>query len=324
MSDCLVCAIDGENVSFAIPADAGGPRLADVRRFKTSEFPTFTDALQSYARSMAITTDGLNFGLAVAGISKGDVITFANCRWYVSVSGLKAFLRQDPFIINDFAATAWSLTCLDEAATTRIGPLPAKRVPEGGRFVVVGTGVGLGIATIAVRRDGSVGAFESEGGHSSFSPQTLTEDALLAGLRKKFGHVSFERVLSHHGLEHIYAWLAEQEGKSRPATAAHAILANAARRHDPLALDAAALFADVLGSFVGNAVLSASAWDGVFLTGEMVGTLLPVLEQSNFRNRMNGKGRMARALEKVPVSFIRDKDACLSGTAVALRKRRPN
>ena len=97
-----------------------------VRRFKTGDFPTFTDALQSYTRELQLSTAGLPLGLAVAGVTGGDVVTLANCRWYISVSGLKSFLANPPVLINDFSAIAWSLAGVDVSRLKRIGMMLAE------------------------------------------------------------------------------------------------------------------------------------------------------------------------------------------------------
>ena len=57
----------------------------------------------------------------------------------------------------------------------------------------------------------------SEGGHADFAPQDDLEDALLVWLRAKFGHVSYERVLSGPGLVNIYHFLREYRGVPEPA-----------------------------------------------------------------------------------------------------------
>ena len=113
MTARMVCLIDGDNVAFAMVGDAGELKPNSVRQFRTSDFPTFTDALQNYTRANQIETGALPLGLAVAGVARGDIISLANCRWYISVSGIRAFLGHAPLILNDFAATAWSLAALD-------------------------------------------------------------------------------------------------------------------------------------------------------------------------------------------------------------------
>lgn len=318
----LVGAIDGDNVAFALCEGEGTRRLGEVRRFATSAFPTFTDALQSYTRSVSLPSEGVGFCLAVAGVSRGDVISLPNCRWFISVSGLRAFLRTDPLIINDFAATAWAVPGAGADQLVRVGAVPVKPVRPGGTYVIVGTGSGLGMAILSVWEDGRVTVLESEGGHASFAPQNAQEDALLAALRRRFGHVSTERLLSRHGLENIYAVLAEEEGRrlSEPPAAAR-VIASALSRADPLAVRAGRLYAGILGSFTGDAVLSCGAWDGVILVEPMLGDMLPILASGPFRTQFAAKGRMGRALERVPTAWLRNDTASLSGAAAALDAR---
>ncbi|WP_162806663.1 glucokinase [Sphingosinicella terrae] len=316
----LVCAIDGENVSFGLISDGDGRRLDAVRQFKTSEFPTFTDALQAYTRENRLSSAGLPLGLAVAGVTGGDVISLANCRWYISVSGLRAFLARDPLLINDFEAIAWSLAHVDTSRLTRIGVLPPKAPAPGRRFLVVGTGPGLGMATLSIGDDGAVTVIPGEGGHSSFAPQNAREDALLAKLRGRHGHVSFERLLASFGLQFIYANLMESKGRAGEPPAAETIIA-AAVRGDALAAEAVEQFNAVLGSFVGNMVLCTGAFDGVFLVSPMLRGLVPLLDRGGFRSALTAKGRMKKALELVPVSFAADDNARLHGVAAAMRAR---
>ncbi|MDB5690939.1 MAG: glucokinase [Alphaproteobacteria bacterium] len=318
MTTPVVCVIDGDNVAFAIVREGAELRLDSVRQFKTTEFPTFTDALQTYTRASQIETGDLPLGLAVAGVARGDVISLANCRWYISVSGLRSYLGHDPLILNDFAATAWSLASLDPRKLKPLGLLPPRALAPGRIFLVIGTGSGLGMAMLVIRADGSAVVLESEGGHSSFAPQSERDDRLLASLRKKLGgHVSCERLISNQGLQNIHSWLIEQGGRFGSTPPADQIV-SAALRGDPMAKEAADIFAGALGSFAGSAVLTAGAWDGVFLVGTMLRQMLPLLEGAAFRNGFAAKGRMRKALEKVPISFADSDNAGLAGAATAL------
>jgi glucokinase len=320
MTAQMVGVIDGENVAFAMVAAEPKVRLESMQQFKASEFPTFTDALQSYTRTHRVPTLDLPLGLAVAGVSRGDIISFANCRWYISVTGLRSFLGREPLIINDFAATAWSLASVEAAQLRPIGPVPPRGVGAGRVFLVIGTGPGLGVATLVIRPDGAPVVLESEGGHASFSPQNAREDALLALLRRRLGHVSFERLVSNQGLQNIYGFLQEQTGRPSLPPAADHIIASAARG-EALARDSAEIFASALGNFAGNAVLAAGAWDGVLLVGGVLRQMLPMLDAPAFRNAFLGKGRMRKALESVPTSFANVETASLAGAAAALRAR---
>ena len=98
MQPNLVGAIDGENVSFALVKE-GDARLQAVREYKTDQFPTFTDALQSYTRENQLSTAGLPIGLAVAGVTRGDKIEIRPMA-YVT-------LTIDHRVIDAFQTNAW-------------------------------------------------------------------------------------------------------------------------------------------------------------------------------------------------------------------------
>jgi glucokinase len=316
----LVGAIDGETVAFAT-VEGDGARLDGLREYKTEQFPTFTDALQGYTRENRLSTAGLPLGLAVAGVTGGDTISLPNCRWYISVSGLKSFLAHEPLVINDFESIAWSLAQIAPTRLKAVGPVPPRPVTPGKTYLVVGTGPGLGMAVLAIGADGGARVFAGEGGHSSFSPQNADEDALLAALRAKLGHVSFERLLANIGLQNIYAFIGERQGRgSGDAPPAEAIVA-AATRADAQARAAVDMFTSILGSFVGNIVLSSGTFDGVFLVSPLLGQLLPFLGDGRFRAAFAAKGRMRKALEPVPISYADQPQARLEGVAAALRAR---
>ncbi|HEY1605516.1 MAG TPA: glucokinase [Allosphingosinicella sp.] len=321
MTARMVCVIDGDNVAFAMMGEGAELRPTSVRQFRTSDFPTFTDALQSYTRANQIETGELPLGLAVAGVARGDIISLANCRWYISVSGIRAFLGREPLILNDFAATAWSLAALDPRQMKAVGPVLPRPVAPGRTFIVIGTGPGLGMATLIIGGDGGAVVLESEGGHGSFAPQSEREDKLLAYLRRKCsGHVSYERLVSNAGLQNIYSWLTEEAGRSGSPPAADQIIA-AALRGDAMAKETTEVFAAALGSFAGNGVLTAGAWDGVLLVSPVLRQMLPLLEGTAYRHGFVAKGRMRKALEKVPTSFAESENTSLAGAAAALAAR---
>jgi len=316
----LVAAIDGESVSFGIVEDGRDVRLSSVGLYKASDFPTFTDALQTYTRANRISTARLPLGIAVAGVTRGDTISLPNCRWYISVSGLRAFLAHPPLVLNDFESIAWSLLGLEGARLRTIGPVPPRPVAPGGTFLVVGTGPGLGMAILAIDADGKTRVIAGEGGHASFSPQNGEEDALLVALREKHGHVSFERLLAGFGLQFIHAWVSERPSGDGPGAEE---IAAAAQRGDAAARRAVQIFARILGSFTGNIVLSTGTFDGVFLVSPLIGAVLPALGDPSFRAAFTGKGRMRKALEPVPIAYAQQDHARLHGAAAALRGQQP-
>lgn len=317
----VIAMIDGGSVRFAIAADSDASRLASIWTGKTADYPTFIDALQHFLKLNDLHPKDHEFAIAVAGVARGDVVSVAHCRWYITLSGLRAFLRSEPLVLNELAATAWSLTALGQRQTIAIGPLPPPSIGRGKTLLVLGAGVGLGMATMHMTSEGKIVVLESEGGHCSFAAQDETDEFVLASLRNQHGHVSYERILSEPGLRNVYAVLAAKAGK--PGTAADADLRTIARHSDdPLKADTLKLVVGALGSFLGSMTLAVSAWDGIILTGEFLRDLLPALQRGTFRERLEGKGRMSKLLRAVPVAFLDHRDISLVGAAAALAARK--
>src|SRR5690606_3286529 len=143
-----------------------------------------------------------------------------HCRWYISVSGLKFFFGAEPLVLNEFESIAWSLPGVDASAIKPAGAPPPRPIRPGGRFLVVGAGAGLGVAILSVGADSRIQVAASEGGHISFAPQNRNEDELLAWLRARHGHVSFDRLLTGAGLQGIHDWLVADSGRAAGAAPA--------------------------------------------------------------------------------------------------------
>jgi glucokinase len=317
----LIAMIDGETVGFAVAKKSLTLSLEKVWNGKTADYPTFIDALQHYLKLHDLQPRDYAFAMAIAGVPRGDIISLANCRWFVSVSGLRAFLRSEPLILNDFAATAWSLTALDRSHLVAVGARSPRPIVPGSTFLIVGTGCGLGVATLHIRPSGEVVVLESEGGHGSFAPQNDVDDTIIPYLRRQFGHISYERIVSEPGLQNVYKALAAEADRAGPVPEAATIQAAARQRTDPLAVETMKAFTRALGSFIGSATLTVGAWDGVFLTGEMLHEVLPSLGVGDFRQHMVSKGRLSKLLENVPVAYVNYAETRLLGAAAALIAR---
>ena len=162
--------------------------------------------------------------------------------------------------------------------------------------------------------------FAGEGGHGSFSPQNGDEDALLAMLRARHGHVSFERLLANFGLQNIHAFVGERQGRKGEPPSAET---SSPRRSAPTPSRAppSTCSRRILGSFVGNVVLTTGTFDGVFLVSPMLGQMMSFLGDGRFRNAFLAKGRMRKSLETVPIGYADQYHARLEGVAAALRAR---
>ena len=148
------------------------------------------------------------------------------------------------------------------------------------------------------------------------------EDAIIARLRQKLGHVSAERVVSGSGLENIYWAIAALERQVVPERNAAAITQAAVAGTCAISRAALDTFCALLGEFAGNCALSFDAQGGVFIAGGIAPRLRDYLPQSKFRSRFEAKGRMSRYLEAIPVYLILHEDPAFIGLQW-LAQRRP-
>jgi glucokinase len=120
-------------------------------------------------------------------------------------------------------------------------------------------------------------------------------------MRRRFGHVSAERVLSGPGLVNLYQTLAEIAGvPAEPFTAAQI----ADREGEPLCRAALAMFCAMLGTVAGNLALTFGARGGVYIAGGIVPRLGPGLGETEFRRRFEDKGRFRTYLAAIPTYVV--------------------
>ncbi len=135
----------------------------------------------------------------------------------------------------------------------------------------------------------------------------------MSQLRKRFGHVSAERVISGSGLENIYQAIAALEGSQFPPRTAAEITKNALSGECQLARRSLQAFCAFLGSFAGNVALTFGARGGIYIAGGISPRILNFLIQSEFRNRFEAKGRFQSYLEAIPTYVITHPAAALIG-----------
>jgi glucokinase len=259
-------------------------------------------------------------GIGIAGpVVDGRSIT-TNLPWEIDEAGLsRAAGGARARLINDLEATAHGIFVLTEDEKVTLQP----GTPRGGNIALIAAGTGLGEALIVPSAVGHT-VIASEGGHVGFAPRDELEDGLLAFLRKEFGTVSYERVLSGPGLHNIYRFL--RETKFAPESLA---VAESLRRQDPGAVitehalagaDALcektmAIFVSVYGAEAGNLALKALALGGVLVAGGIAPRIVPLLQGGGFLAGFRDKGRLAPLMETIPVQVAMNPRAPLLGAA---------
>lgn len=307
----LVADIGRQSVRFGLTGGDAGLEPRDVRRYMTSDHPTFTSALVAYLTGMGLREARLPSILAVAGAARGDLINLTGSRWYISLSGVEAVLRAPPRALNECAANALALTLLPPSAFTAL-PGPPTRPPEvGGNYVVLGTGTGLGVAAL-ISAGGRIVAVPSEAGHMTLTVTTPDERKFADLCTRKGLQLDVELLVSAPGLLLAYEALSGGQKLARPEDVTRAI------GRDLVANAAVRMFVEHLGSFAGDLAMAFGAWDGVYLTGAISRALAPHLADSGFRRRMEAKAAFRRQLSEVPVALVNRNDLELLGAAAAL------
>lgn len=295
----LIGDIGATNARFALVDDAGASER--VRVLVCDDYPSIEAAIAAYFAGHDAAAMPREAALAVASPVIGDTVTLTNHPWSFTISGLKhhlAFARL--VVVNDFAANALAVPRLKREERVAIGGgAPAEGAPVG----VLGPGTGLGVGGLVPTAAGFV-VLSGEGGHATMAPADERESLVLDRMRRRFDHVSAERVLSGQGLVNLYNTLAEIEG----VPAAPFTPAQIADRHlgesDKLVRAALAMFCAMLGTVAGNLALTLGARGGIYIAGGIVPRLGPSFAESAFRERFEAKGRFRPYLASIPTYVV--------------------
>lgn len=275
--------------------------LGPINRFAVAEFPRFTDAVNAFLESHCRDVSVSEALLAVAGPVHADRCVFTNCPWTIAAPELRAaFGFANVHILNDFKATAMSLPHLTAAD---LYPLGGGEAVAGEPMAVLGPGTGLGIACFVPGSPSSI-VIASEGGHATMAGSSSREDAIIDYLRRQFGHVSAERVVSGSGLENLYEAVVALDGIDAPKRNAAEITKAALDDTCPIARTALDLFCAMLGTVAGNVALMYGARGGLYIAGGIAPRLTEFMARSEFRARFEQKGRFRSYLETIPSSVI--------------------
>lgn len=264
---------------------AGSNRIESIVSLQGDAHPTFTDALLTYERESGISLRGAECVLAVPAPPAGDAIPVARSRWTISRSGLNAMFGRPVAVINDVAATAWSLLGQAPTRLEHFGG-PTFDFTKAGRWAVVMIDDGVNAAALDVTDDGRCHVTDGEAGNAGFSPSDDNEIELMRKLRQRNLHVSWELALN----------------------------AGWAEAHAPTADRDA--WAGLAGAYVGDCVLQLGAWGGIILTGRHVAALRDPRRQALFVRRLEEKSRYGRFIAGGSRAFLSIRDPLAGGLSL--------
>jgi glucokinase len=287
--------------------------------FPSRDHSGLDEIVGQFVAKQSLRPDVACFG--VAGPVRNGKVETSNLPWTVEASRLAGELHlPSTMLINDLEANAWGIASLgdqDQVALNRVKGMPV------GNQGVISAGTGLGEAGLFWNGHGYE-IFASEGGHCDFAPRTELEIELLRYLVARFGHVSFERIVSGPGLVNVYNFLRDTHRGEEPqwltdelaqgdqaATISRAAVAG----KSVLAENALDLWISIYGAEAGNLALKLMATGGVFLGGGIAPKIVSKLSGPLFMQAFVSKGRLQALLESIPVKVITNDKIALFGAA---------
>ncbi len=310
----LLGDVGGTNARWAWQASAGAP-LQNISVSPCTESASLFESATNYLQVHGLAQPrAASIGIATA--ITGDQVQFTNNTWSFSVAALKSALQVEHcLVINDFTALAMSLPALTASDLQPLGDgVAVPRTAIG----LIGPGTGLGVSGLMPDRTGNYSAISGEGGHVTLAPMDAYESDLLAAMRKKFAHVSAERVLSGPGLVNLYRAVCDVEGVVAKDLGPQEVSRAAIAATDLQCATTVRQFSGFLGNVAGNLALSLGATGGVYIGGGVVAQLGSAFDATLFRQRFDSKGRFAAYQRAIPVWLITASTPALVGASRAL------
>lgn len=257
--------------------------------------------------------------IGVAGPVFNGKVKLTNLSWEMDSNEIAKHIKvANVYLINDLEATAYGLAMLADKDTLVIHK--GSDTPSG-NAAIIAPGTGLGEAGLYF--DGKLfHPFATEGGHTDFASRDKTDFELYEYLQNKFGHVSYERLVSGPGIFNIYQFLKEEKKLDEPGWLVDEInkgdAAAVISRHVEqctLCDETMRLFIRFLAHESANLVLKMKATGGFFIGGGIAPQIIPLFEKYQFNDSFIDNGRMKHLLEKVTVSIILNTKTAMLGAA---------
>lgn len=308
----LVADVGGTHIRFGIAVgNSGGASSSGtldvhcVRRYAVRAHESIVHAAQHYRTDTPGVPAALKrAAVAVAGRVERDLVQLTNSAWSFSASALSESQHfQHLHVINDFEAVGHAVGALRAADLYPVGSQRLSLPMTQGVCAIVGVGTGLGVGGVIVN-GGALSVLATEGGHASFAPTGERSIELLRWLRKKYGRVSAERVLSGAGLANVYLAFCAIDGAPKTELSAAEITARANDGSDAACVESVGLFCELLGSFAGDLALTLGAWQGVLISGAMLQHFDRSMLERRVRSGFEYKGRFTPAMRGIPVETI--------------------
>lgn len=291
------------------------PIVLHYSKFKSNDYSNVIDLINEFQKDLP-SPDSIC--LAVAGPVQNNHAKLTNLAWEIDREDLiRHFKIPGIHLINDLEATAYGLPLLRESDFSEIH----KGENTAGNIAIIAPGTGLGEA--GLYWDGEQHhPFATEGGHCDFAPRNKFDFELYSFIQKKFGHVSWERLICGPGILNIYQFLRDEKKREEPAwlavefeNADAAIIISRNFHKCEICKETMRLFIGYLAHESANLVLKFKATGGLFIGGGIAPQITSLLQDDIFFSSFCQSGRLSYLLEKITVKIILNTRTALLGAA---------
>jgi glucokinase len=313
--------LGGTNFRVAVFRDDAEMTRLHFAKFHSADHSSVEEMVGLFVKDLTLESPLRTACFGVPGPNIAGIVTASNLGWKIEINSLPKLIGIPRVeVLNDLESTAYGLSALLQ---TDLAPLQAGSGSHAGNQCVIAPGTGLGEAGLFW--DGTRHTpWACEGGHADFAPTDELQHDLLTFLRREYGSVSFERVVSGMGIANIYRFLRDTgRGVETPTVASEIIEQDAAAVIDkhasdgscPLCRSTMDLFVRALGAEASNLALKTMATGGVFLGGGIPPKILPLLRRPLFLESFLNKGRLRPLLETMPINVVLNDETALLGSA---------
>ena len=196
--------LGGTNFRVAVFRDDAEMTRLHFAKFHSADHSSVEEMVGLFLKDLTLESPLRTACFGVPGPNIAGIVTASNLGWKIEINSLPKLIGIPRVeVLNDLESTAYGLSALLQ---TDLAPLQAGSGSHAGNQCVIAPGTGLGEAGLFW--DGTRHTpWACEGGHADFAPTDDLQHDLLTFLRREYGSVSFERVVSGMGIANIYRFL---------------------------------------------------------------------------------------------------------------------
>lgn len=293
-----------------------GKKVGEEKKYPSQKYSSLELIVEDFLEGKKV--EKACFG--VAGPVRNGKSKVTNLTWALDANELsKSQGIPKVALLNDLEANAYGLRAINKQELY----LLHEGQKQIGNQALIAAGTGLGEAGLFWNGKEHI-PFACEGGHTDFAPRNEKEVELLLYLSKKFGHVSYERVVSGPGLISIFHFLIDT-GKEKWSSSVKAAMEKGdpakiisewgGQNKDKACMHALDWFISIYGAEAGNMALKFLSLGGFYIGGGIAPRLVEKIKNGTFHSSFTDKGRFKELLTSIPIWIVMNDDAALLGAA---------